>query len=111
MSENAGERGVFLDEVWLTPLQIARRFGYGTDKPIRKAIMRGELKATRAPCRRKLLVAESELLRWIDGTLAFQPETATSERSMSPTGVSVRQKSRRSGMPRLSYDTAQRPSA
>ena len=58
MREN-GESAGFLDEVWLTPLQIARGFGYATDKPIRKAIMRGELKATHSPCRRKLLVAES----------------------------------------------------
>ena len=55
---SAAEHG-FLDETWLTPIQIARVFGYSTDKPIRKAIMRGELKATRAPCGRRLLVPES----------------------------------------------------
>ncbi len=66
-------RGGFLDEEWLTPIQIAHKFGYATDKPVRKAIMRGELRATRAPCRRKLVVAESEVLRWIDGDLAYEP--------------------------------------
>ena len=70
----------FLDERWLTPMQIARQFGYATDKPIRKAIMSGELKATRSPCRRKLVVAESELLRWITLDLAFEPDRGTPER-------------------------------
>jgi hypothetical protein len=108
--DNGGEHGIFLDEVWLTPLQIARGFGYATDKPIRKAIMRGELKATHSPCRRKLLVAESEVLRWIDGTLAFEPGLATSEQSTPPRDASARQ-SRRLGTPRLSYDASRRPSA
>jgi hypothetical protein len=110
VKENGGDRGVFLEEVWLTPLQIARRFGYATDKPVRKAIMRGELKATHAPCRRKLLVAESEVLRWIDRTLAFEPGLTPSERSTPPTGTSARQ-SRRFATPRLSYDASRRPSA
>jgi hypothetical protein len=108
--ENGGERGIFLDEVWLTPLQIARGFGYATDKPVRKAIMRGELKATHSPCRRKLLVAESEVMRWIDRTLAFEPGLVTSEQSAPPRDASARQ-SRRFGTPRLSYDASRRPSA
>jgi hypothetical protein len=109
MRENGVERGAFLDEVWMTPLQIARRFGYATDKPVRKAIMRGELKAARGPCGRKLLVAESEVLRWIDTALAFEPGVATSERSSAPTKP-PRQR-RRLGTPRLSYDASRRPSA
>ena len=46
----------FSDEEWLTPMQIARKLGYATDKPVRNAIKRGELKASYAPCRRKLIV-------------------------------------------------------
>lgn len=99
----------FLDEEWLTPLQIAQRFGYTTDKPIRKAILRGELKATRAPCRRKLLVAESEVLRWIDCALTFEPRVAEPERSTSSEPSTRR--SRRAAMPSLSYDTSRLPSA
>src|ERR671925_1982573 len=63
----------FSDEEWLTPMQIARKLGYATDKPVRNAIKRGELKATHAPCRRKLIVAESEVLRWIDDDLVYRP--------------------------------------
>jgi hypothetical protein len=63
----------FSDEEWLTPMQIAQKLGYTTDKPVRNAIKRGELKAIHAPCRRKLIVAESEVLRWIDNDLAYEP--------------------------------------
>ena len=100
----------FLDENWLTPIQIARKFGYATDKPIRKAIMRGELKATRSPCRRKLLVAESELMRWVDAILSFDPGADGPTPSTSSGGTSS-SRSRRSVMPRLSYDASRRPSA
>jgi hypothetical protein len=99
----------FLDETWLTPIQIARVFGYSTDKPIRKAIMRGELKATRAPCGRKLLVAESEVRRWIDAALAFEPTL------VAPPPVRNAQPSasprRRAHMPRLQYDSSSRSSS
>ena len=67
------DRHGFSDEEWLTPMQIARKLGYATDKPVRIAIKRGELKASHAPCRRKLIVAESEVLRWIDDDLAYEP--------------------------------------
>ena len=46
-------QAVFSDEEWLTPIQIARKSEYATDKPIRKAINSGELTAARPPCRRK----------------------------------------------------------
>ena len=99
----------FLDETWLTPIQIARVFGYSTDKPIRKAIMRGELKATRAPCGRKLLVSESELRRWIDAALAFEPIlVAPAPVSNAPPNASPR---RRARMPRLQYDSSSRRSS
>lgn len=100
----------FLGEKWLTPIQIARAFGYSTDKPIRKAIMRGELKATRAPCGRKLLVAESEVQLWIDRTLVFEPRITSPDQARSAE-PSTRRGRRRSGMPRLSYDTSSRPSS
>ncbi len=53
-------------------MQIARKLGYATDKPVRKAIDRGELRAIYAPCRRRLIVAESELVRWLE-QLAYEP--------------------------------------
>jgi hypothetical protein len=107
----SGATRAFLDEEWLTPIQIARKFGYATDKPIRRAIMRGELKATRAPCRRKLLVAESEVLRWVDQALVFEPKpVGRLETGASPTEQRGRGTRRRT-MPRLSYDTSRQPSA
>jgi len=94
----------FWDEEWLTPMQIARKFGYATDKPIRNAIKRGELKASHAPCRRKLVVAESEVLRWIDGDLAYEPvivEPVPSARIARPPSP----RPRRHSMPTLNYNT------
>jgi hypothetical protein len=100
----------FLDEEWLTPIEIARKFGYATDKPIRRAIKSGELRATRAPCRRRLVVAESEVLRWIDRDLAYHPgiraEDSTALLAQEPVA-----RSRRSPMPRLRYDASGRQHA
>ena len=101
----------FLNEVWLTPLQIARQFGYATDKPVRKAIMRGELQATRAPCGRKLVVAETEVLRWIKNALAFEPRPSGAAQSMPPAGTSPRRARRTTAMPRLSYEPRRAPLA
>ena len=84
-------------------MQIARQFGYTTDKPIRKAIMSGELKATRSPCRRKLVVAESELLRWITLDLAFEPDQRDTEAPNAPSRRAGPAR-RRAAMPRLNYD-------
>ncbi len=54
----------FLGEEWLTPVQIARKSEYATDKPIRKAINSGELTAARPLCRRKRsLLADGLALR------------------------------------------------
>lgn len=97
-------RGSFLDEEWLTPIQIAHKFGYATDKPIRKAIMRGELKATRAPCRRKLVVAESEVLRWIDRDLAYEPAAVAEGQSVNGL-LSPKPRNRRRALPTLSYES------
>ena len=95
----------FLDEEWLTPIQIARKFGYATDKPIRKAIKSGELKAARAPCRRKLIVAESEVLRWINRDLAYEPIRVDPAASVTPSNQrSQRRRPRRSAVPHLAYD-------
>ena len=105
---NAAEHS-FLDETWLTPIQIARVFGYSTDKPIRKAIMRGELKATRAPCGRKLLVSEYEVRRWIDAALAFEP-APTGPRPVT-NAVPSRPSRRRARMPRLQYESSSRRSS
>lgn len=105
----SGASLAFLDEEWLTPLQIARKFGYATDKPIRRAIMRGELKATQAPCRRKLLVAESEVQRWVHHVLAFEPEPARQGGGVPPMGRRG-SRARRHPMPRLSYDPSRAPS-
>ena len=93
----------FTDEEWLTPIQIARKLGYATDKPIRNAIKAGKLKASHAPCRRKLIVAESELLRWIDHDLAYEPMTALEPPPSSATSLDGRIR-RRHRMPTLDYD-------
>ena len=99
----------FLDEEWLTPIQIARKLGYSTAKPIRKAILSGELKASRAPCRRKLIVAESEVLRWLRRDLAFEP--AVHPPGPAPADLQrLTRRRRRSTLPRLSYDVTNRPS-
>jgi hypothetical protein len=96
----------FLDEEWLTPMQIARKLGYSTAKPIRKAILSGQLKASRSPCRRKLIVAESEVLRWLRLDLAFEPAAPPSRSTSESEHPSKRR--RRSTVPRLSYDAADR---
>jgi hypothetical protein len=107
MSAAEGQHSVFLDEVWLTPLQIARQFGYATDKPVRKAIMRGELRATRAPCGRRLVVSETEVLRWIKNTLVFEPRVG---REGATESVPTRARGqRRSTVPRLRYDARHVP--
>ena len=98
----------FLEEEWLTPIQIARKFGYATDKPIRKAINSGELKAARAPCRRKLIVAESEVLRWIGCDLVYEPNVVDAAAPMTPAATSPRRRPRRSSVPRLDYDPTAR---
>ena len=100
----------FLDEEWLTPMEIARKLGYSTAKPIRKAILSGELKASRSPCRRKLLVAESEVLRWLRRDLAFEPAVQPPGPARAETERPTRGR-RRSALPRLSYDATNRRSA
>lgn len=109
MSAPEGPRSIFLDEVWLTPLQIAHQFGYATDKPVRKAIMRGELRATRAPCGRRLVVSETEVLRWVKSTLVFEPQVGGLERATESVPT-PRRGSRRSNVPRLHYDARRAPS-
>jgi hypothetical protein len=94
----------FSDEEWLTPMQIARKLGYATDKPVRNAIKRGELKASHAPCRRKLIVAESEVLRWIDDDLAYEPVILNPEPPPS-VALSLNGRPRRRQMPTLDYDS------
>jgi hypothetical protein len=106
-STERASRG-FLDEEWLTPIQIARKLGYATAKPVRKAILSGELKASRSPCRRKLIVAESEVLRWIRRDLVFEPVNADAGAPSSVPRSSARGR-RRLAVPRLSYDLAKRP--
>ena len=98
----------FTDEEWLTPMQIARKLGYATDKPVRNAIKNGELRASHAPCRRKLIVAESEVLRWIDEDLAYAPLTSPAE-PPAPADPSRNGHSRRSRrVPSLRYDPSER---
>jgi hypothetical protein len=94
----------FSDEEWLTPMQIARKLGYATDKPVRNAIKRGELKASHAPCRRKLIVAESEVLRWIDADLAYEPVILDRELPPSVAPPLNGRTRRRRQMPTLDYD-------
>jgi hypothetical protein len=101
----------FLDEEWLTPIQIARKLGYSTAKPIRKAILSGELKASRSPCRRKLIVAESEVLRWLRRDLAFEPAVQPAAAPAIAEPQRLTRGRRRSTLPRLSYDATNRPSA
>jgi hypothetical protein len=93
----------FSDEEWLTPMQIARKLGYATDKPVRNAIKRGELKATHAPCRRKLIVAESEVLRWIDIDLAYEPAILDAEPPPSLAPALKGHARRRRQLPTLDY--------
>lgn len=84
-------------------MQIARKLGYATDKPVRNAIKRGELKASHAPCRRKLIVAESEVLRWIDDDLAYEPMILEPEPQPS-VAPPFKRRTRRRQMPTLDYD-------
>ena len=109
MSATERQHSIFMDEVWLTQLQIARQFGYATDKPVRKAILRGELRATRAPCGRRLVVSETEVLRWIKSTLVFEPRGGRRDGSTEPVPTPTRS-GRRSAMPRLHYDARRAPS-
>ena len=109
MSATERQHSIFLDEVWLTPLQIARQVGYATDKPVRKAIMRGELHATRAPCGRRLVVSETEVLRWIKSTLVFEPRVGGRERT-TESPLTPTRGGRRSTVPRLYYDVRRAPS-
>jgi hypothetical protein len=92
----------FSAEEWLTPMQIARKLGYATDKPVRNAIKRGELKASYAPCRRKLIVAESEVLRWIDDDLAYEPVIRDPEPPRS-VAAALKAHPRRRQLPTLDY--------
>jgi len=108
-SLTAGDgRRRFSDEEWLTPMQIARKLGYVTDKPIRSAIKRGELKASHAPCRRKVIVAESEVLRWIDDDLAFEPLSLDSEPALPAAPSRNGRIRRRREVPTLDYDARRR---
>jgi hypothetical protein len=84
-------------------MQIARKLGYATDKPVRNAIKRGELMASHAPCRRKLIVAESEVLRWIDNDLAYEPVIVDSEPPPSVAPAHNGHARRRSRLPTLDY--------
>lgn len=92
----------FDDDVWLTPMEIASKFEYTTARPILKAIRRGELKAHRSPCGRKLLVRPADYLRWCDEELLYTPPAGkdTSARVGLPNGSPA--KPRRS-MPTLNY--------
>jgi hypothetical protein len=83
-------------------MQIAQKLGYATDKPVRNAIKRGELKASYAPCRRKLIIAESEVLRWIDDDLAYEPVILNPGSPSAPARNGHTR--RRRGMPTLDYD-------
>ena len=88
-------------------MQIARKLGYATDKPIRNAIKRGELKASHAPCRRKLIVAESEVLRWIDDDLVYRPMILGSD--PQPSALPKHNgTARRRQVPTLDYDSTRR---
>ncbi len=103
-----GGRPSFAEEEWLTPMQIARKLGYSTDKPIRKAIKTGELKASHAPCRRKLIVAESEVLRWIVDDLAYEPAIRNPEPQESAGRTRKGPMRRRRQLPTLDYDPSRR---
>jgi hypothetical protein len=85
----------FADEVWLTPMEIAKKWGYATSKPIAAAIARGELVAHKAPCGRKRMVAEADYFRWVDEHLAHAPTaaaTTTPARARKPAVRSVRKR-------------------
>ena len=92
----------FAEEEWFSPTEIARKLGYATDKPVRKAITRGELRAISAPCGRRLIVAESDLLRWLD-RLTYQPATAVVAAPADPTPQKDARRRRRN-VPSLSYE-------
>ena len=84
-------------------MQIARKLGYTTDKPVRNAIRRGELKAIHAPCRRKLIVAESEVLRWIENDLAYEPVILDPQPPPSVAPALAGHARRRRQLPTLDY--------
>ena len=98
----SGRSSRFEAEAWLTPMQIARKFGYATAKSIVAAIKSGELKAIPSPCRRKLMVATSEFFRWVDVELVYVPSVAVEEsanaRKLASRSV------RRRPTPTLRYD-------
>jgi Helix-turn-helix domain len=96
------DRPRFAEEEWFSPTEIARKLGYATDKPVRKAIRRGELRAISAPCGRRLIVAESDLLRWLD-RLTYKPATPAVAAPADPTPQKDARRRRRN-MPSLSYD-------
>jgi len=86
-------------------MQIARKLGYTTDKPVRKAIMRGELRAIKAPCGRRLIVAESDLLGWLDH-LAYEPPPISSKAPPVEPTARISGGRHRRRVPILSYDAS-----
>jgi hypothetical protein len=93
----------FSDEEWFSPMKIARKLGYATDKPVRKAIRRGELRAIQAPCGRRLIVAESELLRWLH-QLRYEPPATRGSSAPVERAPQSGVPARRRQLPTLNYD-------
>ena len=85
----------FNNEEWLTPLEIARKFGYRTAAPIDNAISSGELEAHASPCGRRRLVRISDYARYRDG-LRLRPTSRTPQASAAVTtaGEPIRRRSR-----------------
>lgn len=104
---NDPQRLLTEDERWLTPAQIAARFGYTTDKAIVKAIGRGELRAYHSPSGRGLFVRPADYGTWCEETLLYTPcndaPIATNARA-TPARVRPSRK-----LPTLNYTERKRP--
>jgi hypothetical protein len=80
----------FGEERFFRPMQIALRLGYRDDDAIWRAIRSGELAAFQ-PSERKIIVAESEIERW----LASKSVEAADPTAEAPSSAKPAQKPRR----------------
>jgi hypothetical protein len=101
------QRPLSEDERWLTPAQIAARFGYTTDKAIVKAIGRGELRAYHSPSGRGLFVRSADYSSWCEEILLYTPRNDAPVATNVPTTPSRARPKRK--LPTLNYTKRKRP--
>ena len=104
---NDPKRPLSEDERWLTPAQIAARFGYITDKAIVKAIDRGELRAYHSPSGRGLFVRPADYSSWCEETLLYTPRNDAPAATHAPITPSRARPKRK--LPTLNYTERKRP--